>query len=57
LVSFNLRSQQDAEKKQETLEDVATPLSTTFQVYFGRSILLLQETGIPGENHRPVESN
>ena len=27
------------------------PLSTIFQLYPGRSVLLLEETGVPGENH------
>ena len=34
-----------------------TPLSTIFQLYRGRSVLLVEETGIPGENHRPVASH
>ena len=33
-----------------------TPLSTTFQLY-RRSVLLVEKTGIPRENHRHVESN
>ena len=28
------------------------PLSTKFQFY--RSVLLVEETGVPGDNHRPV---
>ena len=31
-----------------------TPLSSTFQLYRGRSVLLVEKTGGPGENHRPV---
>ena len=31
-----------------------TPLSTIFQLYLGRSVLLVGETGVPGENYRPV---
>jgi hypothetical protein len=31
------------------------PLSTIFQLYRG-SLLLVEETGIPGENHRPATS-
>jgi hypothetical protein len=35
-----------------------TPLSTIFQLYCGAgSIILVEETGVPGENHRPVTSN
>ena len=30
------------------------PLSTKFQIYRGFSSLLADETGAPGENHRPV---
>ena len=32
------------------------PLSTIFQLYRG-SLLLVQETGVPGENHRPATSH
>jgi hypothetical protein len=32
------------------------PLSTLFQLYRDGSVLLVQETGKPGENHRPVAS-
>jgi hypothetical protein len=34
-----------------------TPLSTIFQIYRGRQFLLVEETGVPGENHRPVASH
>ena len=30
------------------------PLSTIFQLYPCRSVLLVKETGVPGENHRQV---
>ena len=30
------------------------PLSTKFQFYRGGQFLFLEETGVPGENHRPV---
>lgn len=30
------------------------PLSTKFQIYRGFSSLLADETGAPGEHHRPV---
>jgi hypothetical protein len=33
-----------------------TPISTIFQLSW-RSFLLLEETRVPGENHRPVESH
>jgi hypothetical protein len=33
------------------------PLSTIFQLYRGGQFSLMEETGIPGENHRPVESH
>jgi len=33
------------------------PLSTIFKLYHGQSVLLVEETGIPGENHRPVASH
>ena len=36
---------------------VLTPLSTTFQLYRGDSVLLVEETGIPGENNRTVASH
>ena len=32
------------------------PLSTIVQLYFGRQFYLIEETGVPGENHRPVAS-
>jgi len=31
-----------------------TPLSTIFQLYRGGRFLLVEETGVPGENHQPV---
>ena len=31
-----------------------TPLSTIFQLYCGLSVLWVGESGVPGENHRPV---
>jgi len=34
-----------------------TPLSTIFQLCRGGNFLLLEETGIPGENHRPAASH
>ena len=33
-----------------------TPLSTILVISW-RSVLLVEETGIPGENHRPVASH
>jgi hypothetical protein len=33
------------------------PLSTIFQFYRGSQFLLVEETGVPGENHRPVASH
>ena len=33
------------------------PLSATFQLYRGGLVLLVEETGIPGENHRPTASH
>ena len=33
-----------------------TPLSTIFQLYRG-GVLLVEETGVPGENHRPTTSH
>jgi hypothetical protein len=32
----------------------ATPFSTIFQLHAAVSFLLVQETGVPGENHQPV---
>jgi hypothetical protein len=32
-----------------------TPLSTIFSVTSWRSVLLVEETGVPGENHRPAQ--
>ena len=34
-----------------------TPLTTIFQLYYWRSVLLVEETGVSGENHRPVASH
>jgi hypothetical protein len=34
-----------------------TPLSTIFQLYIVALVLLMEETEVPGENHRPVASN
>jgi hypothetical protein len=33
------------------------PLSTIFQLYRGDSVLVVEETGIFGENHKPVASH
>jgi hypothetical protein len=33
------------------------PLLTIFQLYHGGQFLLMEETGVPVENHRPVASN
>ena len=33
-----------------------TPLSTIFQLYRG-GVLLVEETRVPGENHRPATSH
>ena len=33
------------------------PLSTIFQLYHDGQFLLVEETGVPGENHRPVASH
>ena len=35
---------------------VLTPLSTIFQLYHD-VFLLVEETGVPGETHRPVASH
>jgi len=34
-----------------------TPLSTIFPVISGRSVFLVEETGLSGENHRPAASH
>jgi hypothetical protein len=34
-----------------------TSLSTIFQQYRGLSVLLVEETGLPGENHQPGASH
>ena len=34
-----------------------TPLSAIFQLYQWRPVLVVEETGVPGENHRPWASN
>ena len=31
-----------------------TPLSTIFQLYRDGSVLLMEEYGVPAENHRPA---
>jgi len=33
------------------------PRSTIFQLYRCRSVVLVEETGVPGEIHRPVVSH
>jgi len=33
------------------------PLSTIFQLYRGGKLLLVEETGVPGENHQPVATH
>jgi len=33
------------------------PLSTIFQLYHGGRFLLVEETGVSGENHRPAASH
>jgi hypothetical protein len=33
------------------------PLLTIFQFYRGGQVLLVEESGVPGENHRPVASH
>ena len=33
------------------------PLSAIFQFISWQSVLLVEETGVPGENHRPVASH
>jgi len=32
------------------------PLSTIFQLHHGDQVLLVEETGVPQENHRPAAS-
>jgi hypothetical protein len=39
-----------------TLSLCFTPLSTIFQLYRG-GVLLVEETRVPGENHRPATSH
>jgi len=34
-----------------------TPLSTIFKLYRGDQFLLVEGTGVPGENHRPVANH
>ena len=34
-----------------------TPLSTIFHIISWRSVLLMEETGVPGENHQPAASH
>jgi len=36
---------------------VLTPLSAIFQLYHGDQFLMVEEAGVPGENHRPWVSN
>jgi hypothetical protein len=36
---------------------VLTPLSAIFQLYHGRPVLVVEEAGVPGENHRSWASN
>jgi hypothetical protein len=37
--------------------DVLTPLSATFQLISWQPVLVVEEVGVPGENHRPWASN
>ena len=39
-----------------TVYGVLTPLSTIFQFLLWRSVLLMEETGLAVENHRPIAS-
>ena len=34
-----------------------TPLSAIFQLYHWRPVLVVEEAGLPGDNHRPWASN
>ena len=34
-----------------------TPLSAIFQLYHGDQILVVEEAGVSGENHRPMRIN
>ena len=34
-----------------------TPLSTIFQLYRGGQFYMFEETGVTGENHRPIASH
>jgi hypothetical protein len=34
-----------------------SPLSAIFQLYHGRPVLVVEEAGVSGENHRPWTSN
>jgi hypothetical protein len=36
---------------------VLMPLSTIFQLYHGNQFLVVEEAGVPRENHRPWASN
>jgi hypothetical protein len=36
---------------------VFTPLSAVFQLYQGDQFLMVEEAGVPGENHRTWASN
>ena len=45
------------EKTGLCLFDGVTPFSTLFQLYRGAQVLLVEEIGGPGENHRPVASH
>jgi len=36
---------------------VLSPLSAIFQLYHGDQFLVVEEAGVPGENHRPWASN
>jgi len=36
---------------------VLTPLSTIFQLYHWRPVLVMEEARVPGENHLPWASN
>jgi hypothetical protein len=36
---------------------VLTPLSAIFQLYHGDQLLVVEEAGVPGENHRRWASN
>jgi hypothetical protein len=56
IITCHLKSRHIPESSIGLFDRCLTPLSTIFQLYRG-TVLLVGETGVPGENHYPVASH